>query len=116
MTKIWATNSNNDIYTENGRLVLKQDLQAVAQWSEHVVKAQLGEMPYAQDLGTNMRDSVFVGVPNIYSFESSARAQIRRIPEVIQAPYFAAKIENGILLYSMAINTSFGPEVVNGQL
>jgi len=114
---LFAVNENRDIFaTEGGRLALVTGLDAIVQYAGHVVRAQLGEMIYAQNRGVNTLQSLFSGSPNVLSFENSVRNQIRRIPEVIAIESFDITIANNEANYNIVIRTTFGNGVVNGNL
>ena len=90
--------------------------QAVIQACEHAVKAQLGEMIYAADRGTNTFASVWDGSPNLLSFEASARDQLERVPNVISVDRFTASLQENTLTYQATIRTSFGESALQSDL
>ena len=114
MTQVFTVNDDNDIFTQGGRLVLSSGEQAVLQQCEHAIKAQLNEMIYASDRGVNTFDSVWDGAPNLLSFESFARNQIDRIPDVVSIESFAAQLTDHTLTYQATIQTTFGTGSIQG--
>ena len=114
MTRVFAVDGNNDIFTRGGQLVLSEGQAAVLQQCEHAIKAQLNEMIYADDRGVNTFDSVWSGSPNLLSFEAFARAQIDRIPDVISIESFAAQLTGNTLTYQATIRTIFGTGTIQG--
>ena len=114
--QVWAVNSNNDIYTTNGRLNISVGLQAVLQNCEHAAKALMREMIYAYDRGINVFDSIWDGSPNVLSFEASVRAALNRVENVIAVEGFETELVNNTISYSATIRTTFGTGIVSGQL
>jgi len=111
---IFAVNQSNDIFAVNGRLQLRSGLQRVLQNCEHAVKAQRGEMIYAQQRGVNTFDSVWSGSPNLLSFEASARTAINRVSGVLSVDSFETNASGGVLSYAATIRTNFGIGSING--
>lgn len=114
MARSFAINQNNDIHALNGRLQISVGLQAVLETCERVVKASLGEMIYATDLGTSYFNSVWGASPNVLAFEASARTQLSRVANVIAVEEFTAEIRNNSMVYSATIRTTFGTDTING--
>ena len=114
--RLLRVNRLNDIFTVNGRLAISTDLSAVTQNCEHAIKAQLGEMIYAQERGVNTFDSVWGGSPNVVSFEASARQALTRVENVLGVEAFEARVSGDVLRYTATIRTTFGLEAINGQL
>lgn len=109
MTRIWSVNANNDIFTRpGGRLAIDTDLQAVLQLCEHAMKAQLNEMIYARNRGIDYETNIFDGSPNLLAFESDARRQLNRIPDVVSVTSFDANLVGNSIEYTATIQTVFG--------
>ena len=71
MTATWQVNDNNDIFARaGGVLATAIDINAVQDFAEQAIKAQLGEMIYATDRGTNIEQELFDGNPNVSAFGS----------------------------------------------
>ena len=116
MTTTWQVNDNNDIFTRaGGVLATAIDINAVQDFAEQAIKAQLGEMIYATDRGTNIEQELFDGNPNVSSFESSARAALTRIPDITEVVDFSTDFLNNELEYRATLMTVFGTvRVVSG--
>ena len=112
--QIWAVNANNDISTTNGRLNIATGQQAVLQNCEHAVKAITREMIYSYDRGVNTFDSIWSGSPNVLSFESSVRAALIRVENVVSVDEFNAELIGNSIQYDATIRTTFGTGVING--
>ena len=84
--KTLAVNQNNDIFTVNGVLVLANDIDAVMQQCARAVKAQVNEMPYSFNRGTNYKEYIFNGHPQWNSFVTNIRNQISNVENVIEIP------------------------------
>ena len=113
VTRIWATDANNDLTTlPGGRLSILEDLQAVRQQAEHVVKAQLNEMIYDRNRGIDYESTLFNGTPNLLAFESQVRDAVERIPDVISVLEFEADRTGNEISYTMSLQTVFGSGIV----
>ena len=116
MVQVFAVNASNDIFTVGGTLQIVRDQAALSQFSCHAVKAQLGEMQYASDRGTNTFFSLWNGSPNLLSFEASVRQQINAIPQVTSIEAFSASVLADKVSYQMTIRTEFGEAEVLGNI
>lgn len=115
MTRILATDSNNDIYLgKNGRLVINSGLQAVLQACEHVVKAQRGEMVLNLSSGIPTFETVWNGSPNLGQFEAAIRTAILSVTGVIRVTELSVSASTDAVVYSATIETVYGNGVVNG--
>ena len=116
MTKLWAVNSNNDIYAERGYLVLSSDEAGTGQWAEHAVKTMVGECIYNTALGTNMLTSVFSNPVDLPLFESSIRSQISRLAPVNAVTNVTSVVVNNTVVYEATIQTLYGEITIRGAL
>ena len=117
MTTVFAVNANRDIFaTPNGRLALRTDLDAVVQYAEHAVRAQLGEMIYAADRGVDYLNTVFASPPNLLQFEAQVRTALLRLPQVTSVTNFNITVANNTASYTITIETLFGTGVLNGNV
>ena len=116
MTATWQVNNQNDIFARaGGVLATSVDIEAVRDFAEQAIKAQLGEMIYATDRGTNIETELFDGNPNVDAFESSARAALTRIPDITEVIDFSTDFLNNELEYRATLVTVFGTvQVVSG--
>lgn len=108
MARTLSVNENNDIHAINGTLQIATGLQAVLQTCERVMKAVLGEMPYAQTRGVNYFTSVYGASPSVISFEASARSQLILVTNVVSIDEFTAEIRDNEMIYTATIRTTFG--------
>lgn len=118
MTRLWATNANNDIFaTADGQLAQVTGNAAVAQYSRHVVEASRGEMRYARSRGVDYLNNIFDGTPNVLLFEAQVRAAIGRIPQVASITTFDTTVADNRLTYTLTLQLDNGAtETVNGSL
>ena len=116
MTATWQVNDNNDIFARaGGVLAISTDIEAVRDFAEQAIKAQIGEMVYATDRGTNIETELFDGNPNAAAFEASARAALIRIPDITEVVDFSTDFINNELEYRATLSTVFGTvRVVSG--
>lgn len=109
MTRIWATDANNDlVINPGGRLSILTDLQAVQQQARHVVQAQLNEMIYDRNRGIDYEATLFNGTPNLLSFESQVRDALEQLPDVVSVLEFEADRVGNNLEYTLTLQTVFG--------
>ena len=117
MTVIFAVNDNRDIFaTANGRLAVRNGLQAVLQYAEHAVRAQRGEMIYAADRGIDYLNTVFGSPPNLLQFEAQVRAAVLRLADVTSITAFTITVNNNVASYAMTVQTLFGTGTINGDV
>lgn len=116
MTKVFSMNSNKDIHTKGGRIVIAEGLEAVLQNCERAVKAQFQEMIYAYDRGVNYFQYVFGASPNVVLFEAGARRQLSRVSNVISVESFDAEVINNTVRYTAVIRTTFGTGTLTDQI
>lgn len=114
--KTFAVNAMNDVYTENGLLVLATDMDALTQRCTQVMSAVRGEMLYAVDQGMPFYETIWTGSPNLLAFEAASRVELLRIPEVKSVDAFTASISNNELSYRAQLTTTLGAVTVNGEL
>lgn len=115
MTRILATDENNDIFIgKDGRLAIHGGLDAVMQACEHAVTAQLGEMQYAVDRGIPTFTTIWNGTPNLGQFEAAVRQAILAVADVTQVTAFSAEVVGNVVRYTASIETIYGTGVVNG--
>lgn len=109
MTRSVLTNESNDIYLDaNGNLAFSAGLPAVQQACMNVSRASLGEEIFATGNGIPFFQAVFVGVPNIQAFESSLRAALLSVPDVISVQSLTTTIQNNVLSYTAVIESTDG--------
>lgn len=111
MTSI-ATNANNDIYLDaNGNLAMVTGLDAVVQDCEHVMKAQLGEMPLALDEGVPTLTTIWASWKPA-QFEAYARAMLLSVPGVVAVTAFTLTRAAGVASYVAEIQTIYSEQAV----
>lgn len=115
MTKMFATNAQNDIYLlPDGNLAIVTDQDAVEQACRNYAQAQLGEMVLAIDQGVANFQTVWRDAANIAQFEAYVRRAIRSVPGVIEIEEFSASVQNNVVQYSATIKTIYGRSAING--
>lgn len=115
MTRIFAIDSNNDLYLNNqGNLAINTDLQAVLQNCEHAAKAQMGEMIYAFDSGVPNFALIWNGSPNIPQFQAALRDTLLAVTGVLEVDSLVVNVANNVLSYSAIIRTIYGEGALNG--
>lgn len=107
-------NDNGDRVTKNGLFVYLNDIDAVMQTCEQVVKQQLKELQYDQTKGIEYFNNVFMGEPNFQRFESEARNQILNVDGVTGIDSFIYDLDKDNLNYTATIKTIYGVGNANG--
>ena len=116
MARIFSVNANNDIFAVNGRLQISSGQSAVLIHCERAIKANFAEMILATNRGVNYFQDVFSGSPDIIKFEAGARAQLRRIENVVSIDQFDAEVRDNQLIYSATIRTTFGSGSISNSI
>lgn len=116
MTQTALTNGNNDIYLDaQGNLAMASREAAVAQACENVSRASLGEEIFSINNGIPFFQAVFIGTPQIPTFETYLRRALLSVPGVIEIVRLTTTISNNTLSYSAVIETAFGETVTLAQ-
>lgn len=116
MPTMLAVDTNNDLITRNGNLVLNTQLAATMQACEHKAQAMLTEMVLAYDEGMPNFNVVWNGSPNIAQFEAALRVQLLSVPEVIEVVDITTSIIGDTLSYNAVISTTYGIGALNGAV
>lgn len=112
MTSI-ATDENNDIYvTATGNLAMVTGLDAVEQDCEHVMKAQLGEMPLALDRGEPSLTCIWINYKPL-QWQAAARKNLLTITGVVSIAGFTITRQNGVASYTAQIKTIYSEIPIN---
>lgn len=118
MTITFAVDSiNKDLYIDNsGNLAIVEDLQAVLQICERVVKTRLGEISSQTDVGIPYLETIFIGTPNFASFEAAIKSRILRVPDVTGINRMSMQLNGDELIYDIEILTIYGNGVIGGTV
>lgn len=114
----FATNANNDIYLDaTGNLAMVTGIDAVKQDCEHIIKAQLGEMPLALDQGVPTLTTIWADWRPA-QFEAYARKMLLSVPGVVAVKGFTLTRAAGVASYLAEIQTIYSdqPLALNGNL
>jgi hypothetical protein len=72
-------------------------------------------MMYDAGRGTNIETTLFIGSPNVLSFEASAREALNLIPDITEVVDFRANIIDNSLVYQATLRTVFGTVQVSSD-
>lgn len=114
----FATDARNDIYLDAaGNLAMVAGLDAVKQDCEHVMKAQVGEMPLALDQGVPTLTTIWANWRPA-QFEAYARKMLLSVPNVVAVKTFTLTRAAGVASYVAEIQTVFSdqPLALSGNL
>lgn len=106
---------NNDIFAQNGILVVADGVRSLVQRSNQAMKLVLGEARYALDEGIPYFQAVFSGSPNLLIFEAAARKTLLAVSGVTGILSFVADISNNTLTYTATLATDLGQIVLSGS-
>ena len=117
MTKSFAVDDNNDIFIdETGNLAIGVGLDAVVYACKNAAQTVLGEMIYQTNQGMPNFQTIWKGSPNISQFQASLTATLLAVADVIEVPRINAKVVNNVLQYSAVIVTTYGSDIVTGEI
>lgn len=117
MTQTILTNTQNDIYiAPSGSLALGSGQLAVENICENVSKLQLGEALLQTGLGIPNFQAVWVGVPNIATFQQYLRKALGNAGGVRKVVSLTTSVLNGQLKYIAKIESAYGLLAISGQV
>jgi len=114
--KTILVDDNGDRVTKNGLFVYLNNLSALAQTCEQVMKQQLNELQYDQTKGIEYFNNVFTGTPNFQLFEAQARNEMLSVDGVNGISSFTYEQVDNELLYTATIETIYGSGGINGSI
>lgn len=114
MTRTLAVDSNNDIYIDGtGNIAIATGLVAVLQTCEHVAKAILKEMVFAQDRGMPYFETVWNGTPTTNPFEAAFRSRVAQVPDVTGVTDLEVTQVADRFTYTATISTIYGTGTIS---
>jgi hypothetical protein len=114
MTRTLGVDDNNDIYIDGaGNLAVVTGVVAVLQTCEHVVKAILKEMVFAQDQGMPYFETVWNGTPSTDPFEAAFRLRIAQVPDVTGIEDLEINQVADRFVYTATIATIYGTGTIS---
>ena len=117
MARVFAEDSNNDIYLgNNNQILILEDLDAVLQACRAAIEIQQGEAIYAQENGMPNMQIIWGGTPNLQQFDSFAREQILGVTDVEEVESFSSAQVDDTLEYEATIKTIYGTDSINGSI
>lgn len=113
--KTISVNQNNDIYVDaSGNIAIGIDINALSDVCKNKVLTTLGEPEYNQTAGIPYFETVFCDTPKIDLFQTAVIETIEQTDNVNRVTNFDYTQNNGVLSYSLIINTDFGDIQLNG--
>lgn len=110
-----SVNQNNDIYVDtSGNIAMGKDKYALSDICKNKVLTTLGEPEYNQTAGIPYFETVFCDTPKIDLFQTAVIETIEQTDNVNRVTNFDYDQDNGVLSYSLIINTDFGDIQLNG--
>ena len=110
-----SVNQNNDIYVDtSGNIAMGKDKYALSDICKNKVLTTLGEPEYNQTAGIPYFETVFCDTPKIDLFQTAVIETIEQTDNVNRVTNFDYDQNNGVLSYSLIINTDFGDIQLNG--
>lgn len=115
MTKTLAVNENNDLYIAgDGRLAVRETLEAVMQNAQQAAQAQLGEMVLSIDQGVPNFQTIWESSANVAQFQAYVRRAILSTEGVIEVKELDTVVRDNAIFYTATIVTVYGQGVLNG--
>jgi len=114
MHSVIKCDSNRDPIIKNGAFVMISGIDAAAQTIDNVMRVQLTSYKYAQTKGIQYFDNLFLGNPNYQRFEKQARTQVSALSFVKKVSDFSYSLSDGVLSYTMTVDTIYGTSTVSG--
>lgn len=117
MVQTLATNAQNDIYIQsNGTISLVSGETAVEFGCASAARAQLGEMIYNTTQGIPNFQAVWIGSPNLATFEAYLRNTLLNVAGVTSIASLTVTYANNVLSYVADIQTQYssGSTTING--
>ena len=110
-----SVNQNNDIYVDtSGNIAMGKDKYALSDICKNKVLTTLGEPEYNQTAGIPYFETVFCDTPKIDLFQTAVIETIEQTDNVNRVTNFDYDQNNGVLSYSLIINSDFGDIQLNG--
>ena len=112
-----ATNSNNDIYLTAGKsIAVASDQAAVLDMCKLAAGAMVGELVFDQLGGMNNFSTIWAGNASVRlaAWQARLRTVLLGVAGVTGLIDLTATISDGVVSYSVTINTEWGSGVVNG--
>lgn len=107
--------NKNDIYiNSNGNIVLKHDIEAMADIYVNKCQTNRGELVYNTDKGIQYFSTVFCSpiYPDI--FQNQLINELSDTKETIAVSNYNQEIKDGILSYTVDCHTTYGNFILNG--
>lgn len=109
------TNDNNDIFIDgNGNISLCDDILAVENVCQNAALTLKGELRLNLSEGIPYFDVVFGAHPNLDLFKKYMIDTLEKVEGVLSARDFNMDFSDGVLKYSVTIETEYGEAVLNG--
>lgn len=110
-----STNTSNRIYVDSsGNIATSSNIEAISDIAKNKVLTTLGEPQYNITDGIPYFETVFCDYPNPDLFQAAVIQAIEEIENVEKVVDFEYDDNNGVLSYSLTIETSYGDIKLNG--
>ena len=110
-----ATNENNDLYVDaSGNLGVSNDIYALSNVIKNKALTTLGEPQYNQQNGIPYFETIFTDTPSIDLYQAKLINDIENTENVERVVSFNYTDNNGILNYTVTIQTAYGDITLNG--
>jgi hypothetical protein len=113
--KTIGIDKNNDIFLdETGNLAIKKDLSAMGDIFVNKSQTNRGELPYNTEKGIDFFNTVFSSPVYPDLFQNQLLTELEDTEETQRVDNFDGRIEDGVFVYSVDIQTSYGKVSLNG--
>ena len=111
--KCLGENENGDIFIENGKLKIFENIEALAQVAMNVVYTLKGEVILNQNRGIPYFEVLFNNKPNAALLKYYITQLVSRIDGVKNITEITATMDKNLLKYSLTLDTIYGKVVAH---
>ncbi len=113
--KTIAINDSNDIYLNtSGNLMVKSDLEAMADILTNKAQGNRGGLRYDTEKGIDFFNTIFASPSYPDLFQAQLTAELADTDEVSSVADYEAETNDGVYSYTVNITTSYGEVTLNG--
>jgi len=114
--KAFKTDENNDLFLDGTHnIAMCEDINAVVQVSENVVRCQLGELQFDVNRGIPYMETIFCnGMADVPIWKSYMIKALEKTDGVSSVSSFDVEIDGDVLKYTATIETIYGTAQITG--
>ena len=110
-----AINDSNDIYLNaSGNLMVKSDLEAMADILTNKAQCNRGGLRYDTEKGIDFFNTIFASPCYPDLFQAQLTSELADTDEVLSVSDYEAETNDNVYEYTVNITTSYGKVALNG--